>query len=227
MSHRLSYDHTLHGRHHVTWPLSHVTWSPPHVTWLSPWQVCQINMTMSQKQYYMYMSHNLMSYDHHHMSHDNHVTQLTLFPCGVNRMRVTPGPAPALLWTDTAFSVPNSNILTDPSAEPVRSAEGQQVSKAYQWTDRQTDRQNTGCWTALVAERCYWPHINMHKGLLQDTWRRYTWRRPLCRNAVYIYVQSITSFCHQRSPATSILPNRSPLRLQTVGPIVLSPPNLF
>ena len=43
-------------------------------------------------------------------------------------------------------------------------------------------RQNTGCWTR---------------------------KRPLCRNIVFLYVMSITSFCHQHGPAASILPNRS------------------
>lgn len=45
----------------------------------------------------------------------------TLFPCGVNLICVIPGPEPAWRNTDTGLGVPNSNILIDPSAPPVRS----------------------------------------------------------------------------------------------------------
>ena len=45
----------------------------------------------------------------------------TLFPWGVNLIRVIPGPDPGWRRTDTGFGVPNSNIRKEPSALPVRS----------------------------------------------------------------------------------------------------------
>lgn len=44
-----------------------------------------------------------------------------MLPCGVKRILVTLGDDPPCLRTDTGLLVPNSNILTEPSALPVRS----------------------------------------------------------------------------------------------------------
>ena len=56
-----------------------------------------------------------------HVHYYHRVSVFTLFPCRVNLICVIPGPAPAALRTETGFGVPNSNILMDPSAPPVRS----------------------------------------------------------------------------------------------------------
>ena len=46
---------------------------------------------------------------------------LTLFPWGVNLIRVTEGAVPGFLSNETGLGVPNSHITTEPSIEPVRS----------------------------------------------------------------------------------------------------------